>query len=114
METEDEKMTAKKWVFRLIVAGYIVSIIAATMFVPVKAMVSHNQPGQSDADAMEDMGYYPIWQVLGKKDTGIQPEPGLHVNITLNHTAWIIQYIFFTLMFISLYYQAHRHYRRGR
>lgn len=104
-------MIQKIWVFRFIIIAYIALMIAATIFVPVKAMVSHSQSAQSDADAMEEMGYYPIWQVLGKKEPETRPESGLHVTVSLNRTAWIIQYIFLTLAFISLYYQAYRHYK---
>jgi hypothetical protein len=105
-------MKKKKIILTLIVCAYIIIISGATLFVPVKATVHKGDTDDPDADAMEEMGYYPIWEVLGKNATAVQKDSGLRVTIILNTTAWIIQYVFLTLLFVSMLYQTHRYFKR--
>jgi hypothetical protein len=102
-------MKKEKTALKIIAAVYTVAMIFATLYVPVKAVIGNGQ------DIHTELGYYTLWDVLSQsspsshpgKDTGAESR----MVVTLNITAWIIQYIFITAVFGSMYYRVRRHFR---
>ena len=101
----------KKNSLRLIVIVYTGIMAASTLFVPVKAYIGSS--AGEDPDGYTEQGYYPIWE-LGKKvqaseNTGTVTRTVM--NISLNLFAWMMQYLFVTLLFSFYYYRTFRYYK---
>ncbi|UCH94588.1 MAG: hypothetical protein JSV88_30570 [Candidatus Aminicenantes bacterium] len=99
-----EKKKKKKVILTLIVGPYIAAMIYSSLVVPVIASV-----GCQDADTA--YGYYPIWKII--PSTPSKPNSAAEVPITLklNVTAWVLQYVFITVVFISLLLRTLKHFR---
>ncbi len=97
----------KKILLISIVCLYGVVLICATLYVPVKATILDGD------NSYTELGYYPIWEI-GKYNSnppGNQGEdPGPGITMRLNITAWIIQYIFISAVFASLFYRTRKHF----
>ncbi len=82
---------------------YIAAMVFTSLYVPVKASV--RLEGEAE-DTYTEYGYYPVWEIREAK----AENPGMEVSI--NITAWVIQYLFITLVFIFLFLRARRRGRR--
>jgi hypothetical protein len=111
-------MKKRKGVIVTIVGVYILVMISAALFVPVRAfIIGHDgRSGIADMEANSEYGYYPIWAVssFNQKqisDNRTAPAAGnIRVVMVLHVTSWIVQYVFVTLIFASLLFQARRYY----
>lgn len=95
-----KKLSKKKLTFGIIIGVYIVLMAYSSVFVPVKAEFT---PG--DGNVYKEHGYNYIWGISDAEEES----PGLRVS--LNVTAWVVQYIFVTLIFASLLFQARKHFK---
>jgi len=107
----------KKSAITILSGIYFVFMVAATLFVPVKGTVSTGLDGRSDPDAYTTRGYFPIWELWELAAEKNKPSAGgkpmdTEVSIELNAASWLLQYLFITLMFVSLIYRVLRHYKR--
>ena len=111
----------KKTSLRLIVIVYAGIMAASTLLVPVKAYIGSGTA--EDPDGHREQGYYPIWE-LGKHAQALENTGKKKVDktventgkktvmiISLNLFAWIMQYLFVTLLFSFYYYRTYRYYK---
>ena len=96
-------MKRKRMILTVIIVGYIGVITYTTLFVPVKASMA-----VGNGETYREYGYYPLWEINNSLKQG---QEGEAVSLTINVTAWVIQNIFITLVFISLFYSVSRHYQ---
>jgi hypothetical protein len=97
-------MNKKKMTIGVIVGVYIALVICASLFVPVIASI-----GTEDPDMV--YGYYPLWEVSQSSHSSPGPAEELPITVKINITAWIIQYVFLTLVFVSLLLRTLKHFR---
>lgn len=95
------ELVNKKNLLRLITGLYITVMVFTTFYVPVKASLKI-----SEDETFTEYGYYLIWEVL--REHGAKTK----IKISLNLIAWILQYMFLTLVFISMYIRTVRHYKK--
>lgn len=76
---------------------YIAVIVFTSLYVPVKASIR-----VEEEDTYMEYGYYPVWKIR----EAAAENPGL--DISINITAWVIQYVFITLVFIILLFRTLR------
>lgn len=76
---------------------YIAVIVFTSLYVPVKASIQ-----VEEEDTYMEYGYYPVWKIR----EAAAENPGL--DISINITAWVIQYVFITLVFIILLFRTLR------
>jgi hypothetical protein len=99
----------KKWLLIFQVGGYIAIMIYSTLFVPVKASI-----GETDPDTA--YGYCALWELSlpdrppQRSDSATSPPLTLKINVT----AWVLQDLFFTLVFIILLIRTLRRFRPRR
>lgn len=91
-------MKKKKLALWIIFAVYIAVIIYTSICVPVKAEFA---PG--DGEVYKEYGYCFLWSINENR------YEFRGVGVTINVTAWVAQYIFITLVFFSLMFQARKH-----
>jgi hypothetical protein len=84
-------MNKKKVTLMITIGMYIAVIVFTSLYVPVKASIQ-----VEEGDTYIEYGYYPVWKIRG----AAAENPGLVISI--NITAWVIQYVFITLVFIFL------------
>ena len=70
---------------------YIGVMLFTSLYVPVKASIR-----VEENDTYTEYGYYPVWRIR----EAAAENPGM--SISINVTAWVIQYVFITLVFIIL------------
>jgi hypothetical protein len=101
------KAKKKKWFLIFLAGGYIVLMVDSILFVPVKASI-----GETDPDTV--YGYCALWefyltdQSFQRDDSASSPPLTLKINIT----AWVLQYLFFTLVFITLLIRTLKHFNK--
>jgi hypothetical protein len=93
-------MNKKKVALMITIGMYIAVIVFTSLYVPVKAFIQ-----VKGEDTYMEYGYYPVWKIRG----AAVENPGL--DISINITAWIIQYMFITLVFIILLFRTLRKYK---
>jgi hypothetical protein len=84
-------MNKKKVALLITIGLYIAVIVFASLYVPVKASIR-----VEEGDTYMEYGYYPVWKIR----EAAAENPGM--DISINITAWVIQYVFITLVFILL------------
>jgi hypothetical protein len=87
----NKKMNKKKVALIITIGTYIAVMVSTSLYVPVKASIR-----VEEEDTYVEYGYYPVWKIREAK----VENPALEVSI--NITAWVIQYVFITLVFIFL------------
>jgi hypothetical protein len=102
--TQAARKKKKKPVLSLIIGIYITVMIYSFLFVPVKASIG-------DKDPEPVYGYYPIWKLSQSPQSFPGSPPGVTITLKLNITAWVLQSMFITLVFISLLLRALKHFR---
>jgi hypothetical protein len=107
-------MIKKTFSYIAIINIYIVLMVFASFYVPIKAVISYG--GEDDPDAYTQLGYYPIWEIKKKsheeqEQVSSNPVSGPEIDIRINVTAWVIQYIAITLIFLSMLYRNWRRFR---
>lgn len=76
---------------------YIAVMVVTSLYVPVKASIQ-----VEEGDTYMEYGYYPVWKIR----EAAAENPGM--SISINVTAWVIQYVFITLVFIILLFRTLR------
>jgi hypothetical protein len=104
--TQVEKKQKKKLVLSLIIGIYITVMVFSFLFVPVKASIGDKYPETV-------YGYYPIWKLCQSTQSFQGPPPDVPITLKLNITAWVLQLMFITLVFISLLLRALKHFREN-
>jgi hypothetical protein len=91
-------------------------MISATLYVPVKANISNGT--KDDPDAYTELGYYPLWEIKNEPEPTshsatpqAQPGSGTVIRVRINVTAWVIQYIAITLVFLSLLIRTRNYFK---
>ena len=96
-----KKELSKKKLASLVIIGlYIAVMLYASVFVPVKAEFA---PG--DGDVYTEHGYRYIWSI------GSAEYESRGIGVSLNVRAWVVQYVFITLIFASLLFHARKHFK---
>lgn len=90
-------MNKKKVALLITIGMYIAVIVFTSLYVPVKASIL-----VEEEDTYVEYGYYPVWKI---REAAVE-NPGL--DISINKTAWIMQYVFITLVFIILLFRILR------
>ena len=79
-------------------------MVYSFLFVPVKASIGEKYPETV-------YGYYPIW-TLSQSTQSFQDSPlDVPITLKLNFTAWVLQLMFITLVFISLLLKTLKHFK---
>lgn len=99
-----EKKKKKKLVLSLIIGIYITVMVYSFLFVPVKASTGEKYPETV-------YGYYPLWKLNQTTQSFRDPPPSVPITLKLNITAWVLQLMFITLVFISLLLRTLKHFR---
>lgn len=81
----------------IIIGMYMAVMVFTSLYVPVKASIQ-----VEEEDTYMEYGYYPVWKIR----EAAAGNPGLVISI--NITAWVIQYVFITLVFIILVFRTLR------
>lgn len=101
------KKKKKKPVLSLIIGIYITLMVYSFLFVPVKASIGDKYPETA-------YGYYPIWK-LNQSTQSLQASPrDAPITLKLNITAWVLQLMFITLVFISLLLRTLKHFKEQK
>lgn len=90
-------MNKKKVSLMITIGMYIGVMVFTSLYVPVKASIRVEKN-----DTYMEYGYYPVWRIR----EAAAENPGMSVSI--NVTAWAVQYMFITLVFIVLLSRALR------
>jgi flagellar basal body-associated protein FliL len=98
------KKKKKKLVLSLIIGIYITVIVYSFLFVPVKASIGDKYPETV-------YGYYPIFKLSQSTQSFHESSPDVPITLKLNITAWVLQMMFITLVFISLLLRTLKHFR---
>jgi hypothetical protein len=102
--TQPEKKKKKKLVLSLIIGIYITVMIYSFLYVPVKASIN-------DKDPETIYGYFPIWK-LSQSPQSVPGSPSqASITLELNIIAWVLQMMFFTLVFITLLWRTLKHFK---
>ncbi len=99
-----EKKKKKKLVLSLIIGIYITAVVYSFLLVPVKASVGEKYPETV-------YGYYPLWKLNQTTQSFQDSAPDVPISLKLNITAWVLQLIFITVVFISLFLRTLKHFR---
>ena len=99
-----EKKKKKKLVLSLIIGIYITAMVYSFLLVPVKASIGDKYPETV-------YGYYPLWKLSQSAQSFQDPPPSVPITLKLNITAWVLQLMFITLVFISLLLRTLKHFR---
>jgi hypothetical protein len=101
---QPEKKQKKKLVLSLIIGIYISIMVYSFLFVPVKASIGDQYPETV-------YGYYPIWKLNQSTQSFRDSLPDAPITLKLNITAWVLQLMFITLVFISLLLRTLKHFK---
>lgn len=101
-----EKNKKKKIALSVIIGIYIIVIVYSFLVVPVKASIE-------DKDPETVYGYYPIWKLSQATQSLHEPQPDIPLTLKLNITAWLLQLMFITLVFISLMLRTLKHFKEN-
>jgi hypothetical protein len=104
--TQAEKKKKKKLVLSLIIGIYITVMICSFLYVPVKASIANK-------DHETIYGYFPIWKLNQSTQSSQGSPPHVPITLELNITAWVLQLMFFTLVFITLLWRTLKHFREN-
>jgi hypothetical protein len=102
--TPAEKKKKKKPLLFLMIGIYITVMVYSFLFVPVKASIGEKDPEIA-------YGYYPLWKLVQSTPSFQDSPPEDPITLKLNITAWVLQLIFITLVFISLLLRTLKHLR---
>jgi len=84
---------------------YIIVMVYSFLFVPVKASIDNK-------DAETVYGYYPIWELSQSTQSVHESPPDIPpITLKLNITAWLVQLMFISLVFISLLLRTLKHFK---
>jgi hypothetical protein len=104
--TQAEKKKKKKLALSLIIGIYITVMICSFLYVPVKASID-------DEDPESIYGYFPIWK-LSQSPQSVPGSPSqASITLKLNITSWVVQLMFFTLVFIALLWRTLKHFKEN-
>ena len=81
-------------------------LVYSFLFVPVKASIG-------DRDPETVYGYYPIWKLSQSAQSFLDSPPDIPLTLKLNITAWMLQLMFITLVFISLLLRTLKHFKEN-
>lgn len=104
--TQAEKKKKKKLVLSLIIGIYITVMIYSFLYVPVKASIDNK-------DHETIYGYFPIWKLSQSTQSSQGSPPHVPITLELNITAWVLQLMFFTLVFITLLWRTLKHFKEN-
>ena len=103
--TQPGKKKKKKLVLSVIIGIYIIVMVYSVLFVPVKASIDNK-------DAETVYGYYPIWELSQSTQSRHESPANIPITLKLNITAWLLQLMFITLVFISLLLRTLKHFKK--
>ena len=98
------QLKKKKLVLSVIIGIYIIVMVYSFLFVPVKASLDNK-------DAETVYGYYPIWKLSQSVQSLHESPPAIPITLKINITAWLLQLVFITLVFISLLLRTLKHFK---